>query len=188
MNGFSKDQLLEFAAAAELGSNHPIATSIINAFNKDGRKLKSSLVFDHTEISGQGVKARYGDHSVMVGNDSLLHLKSIDHPKCEFDGTVAHIVVDGNYAGYIKIGDEIKPDAEKALKMLKRQGVEHVAMLTGDNTRAAAAVANSLGIDSFYADLLPEDKVSIFEKLTRQSRGEGKIAFVVKNINWYIII
>jgi Cd2+/Zn2+-exporting ATPase len=183
LNGFSKDQLLEFAAAAELQSNHPIATSIINAFNKDGRALNPTKVFDHSEISGQGVKARYGDHSIMVGNDRLLHLESIDHPKCEFDGSVAHVVVDDNYAGYITIGDAIKPDAARALKLLKRQGVEHVAMLTGDNTCAAEAVANSLGIDSFYADLLPEDKVRIFEKLNRQSRAEGKIAFVGDGIN-----
>jgi len=178
LNGFSKKQLLEFAAAAELHSNHPIAISINKAFDEDGRELKASMISNHTEISGQGVKARYGDHSVMVGNDSLLHLESIDHPECEFDGTVAHIVVDGNYAGYITIGDEIKPDAENALKMLKQQGVEHIAMLTGDNPRAASAVANHLRIDSFYADLLPEDKVLIFEKLKRQSKGEGKIAFV----------
>ena len=183
LNGFSKDQLLEFAAAAELHSNHPIATSILNAFKVDGRELKASMVSDHTEISGQGVKARYGDHAIMVGNDSLLHLQSIDHPKCEFDDTVAHLAVDGNYAGYITIGDEIKPDAGNALKALKKQGVEHIAMLTGDNRCAAEAVVNRLPIDSFYADLLPEDKVSIFEKLKVQNRNKGKIAFVGDGIN-----
>jgi len=183
LNGFSADQLLEFAAAAELNSNHPIATSIITAFNGDGRKLNSAMVVEHTEISGQGVRARYGDHSVMIGNDSLLHLESIDHPKCDFDGTVAHIVVDGKYAGYITIGDEIKPDAENALKVLRQQGVEHIAMLTGDNTRAAKHIASRLPIDSFYADLLPEDKVTMFEKLSREHRGEGKIAFVGDGIN-----
>jgi Cd2+/Zn2+-exporting ATPase len=183
LNGFSKDQLLEFAAAAELHSNHPIAISINNAFNKDGRELKASMVSDHTEISGKGVKARYGDHAIMVGNDSLLHLQSIDHPKCEFDDTVAHLAVDGNYAGYITIGDEIKPDADNALKVLKKQGIEHIAMLTGDNRCAAEAVANRLPIDNFYADLLPEDKVSIFEKLKVQSRNKGKIAFVGDGVN-----
>jgi len=183
LNGFSKNQLLEFAAAAELQSNHPIATSIIAAFNKEGRELDSAKVSDHTDIPGQGVKARYGDHSVMVGNDSLLHLKSIDHPRCEFDGTVSHIVVDGRYAGYITIDDEIKPDAENALKSLKQQGVEQLVMLTGDNARAAEATASRLGFDRFYADLLPEDKVSIFEKLTSQNRGAGKIAFVGDGIN-----
>jgi len=183
LNGFSETRLLEFAAAAELQSNHPIATSIINAFTKDGRELNPALVSDHTDISGQGVKARYGEHSVMVGNDSLLHLKAVDHPRCEFDGTVTHIVVDGNYAGYITIDDEIKPDAADALKSLKQQGIDQVVMLTGDNARAAGAAANHLGFDSFYADLLPEDKVSIFEKLIRQNRRDGKIAFVGDGIN-----
>ena len=183
LNGFSKDQLLEFAAAAELHSNHPIATSIISAFNKDGREMKVAMVSDHTEISGQGVTARYGDHSIMVGNDSLLHLQSIDHPKCEFDDTVAHIAVDGNYAGCITIGDEIRPDADKALKALKKQGVKHIVMLTGDNACAAEAVANRLPIDRFYADLLPENKVSIFEKLNGQGRNKGKIAFVGDGVN-----
>jgi Cd2+/Zn2+-exporting ATPase len=183
LNGFSKDQLLEFAAAAELQSNHPIAISINKAFNQNGRELNSSMVADHTEIPGQGVRARYGDHFIMVGNDNLLHSESIDHSICEFDDTVAHIVVDGNYAGYITIGDEIKPDAEKALKLLRQEGVEHVAMLTGDNTRAADTVANRLGINNFYADLLPEDKVRIFEKLIKQSKGDGKTAFVGDGIN-----
>ena len=183
LNGFSKDQLLEFAAAAELQSTHPIAISINKAFNKNGRELNSSMVADHTEIPGQGVRARYGDHLVMVGNDNLLHSESIDHSICEFDDTVAHIVVDGNYAGYITIDDEIKPDAEKALKLLRQEGVEHVVMLTGDNTRAADTVANRLGINNFYADLLPEDKVRIFEELIKQNKGDGKTAFVGDGIN-----
>ena len=183
LNGFSRERLLELAAAAELQSNHPIAASIMKALNKEGLALDPSLVTGHTEISGQGVKARYGEHSVMVGNDSLLHLESIDHPSCEFDGTVAHIVVDGSYAGYIIIGDEIKPEAGKALQILKQQGVEHIAMLTGDNQRAAETVADDLQINSFYANLLPEDKVDIFENLNRQHEGEGKIAFVGDGIN-----
>ena len=183
LNGFSKNRLLEFAAAAELHSNHPIATSIINDFNKDGREMKAAMVSDHTEISGQGVKARYGEHSIMVGNDSLLHVQSIDHPKCEFDDTVAHIAVDGNYAGYITIGDEIRPDADNALKELKKQGVKHIVMLTGDNACAAEAVVNRLPIDRFYADLLPENKVSIFEKLIWQDKRKGKIAFVGDGVN-----
>ena len=183
LNGFSKNQLLEFAAAAELQSNHPIAISIIDEFNKKGRKLSPGMVLSHTELSGQGVKARYKDHSIMVGNDSLLHLESIDHPKCEFGDTVAHIVVDGGYAGYILIGDEIKSDAKRALISLKKQGIEHVIMLTGDNTCAASAVANNLGIDSFHAELLPEDKVSIFERLKKETVGNGKIAFVGDGIN-----
>ena len=183
LNGFSKDELLELAAAAELQSNHPIANSIINAHNNDGRELKTAAVSDHTDISGLGVKARYKGHSIAVGNGSLLHLESIDHPECKLEGTVAHIVVDGKYAGYITIDDETKPDAKKALKILKQQGVAQVAMLTGDHARAAKVVANRLGIDRFYGDLLPEDKVRIFEEIIRQSKGEGKIAYVGDGIN-----
>ncbi|MBW1803883.1 MAG: cadmium-translocating P-type ATPase, partial [Deltaproteobacteria bacterium] len=183
LNGFSKDRLLEFAAAAEYQSNHPIATSILAAFNRQGRKLDTSRVSDHTIISGQGVTARFGNHMVMVGNDHLLHWKSIDHNRCEFDSTVAHVVVDGEYAGYIIIGDEIRPDAEKAIEELKRQGVDHISMLTGDNACAAGAVSGRLKLDSFYADLLPEDKVSVFEKLNSQSNNDGKIAFIGDGIN-----
>ncbi len=183
LNGFSKNQLLEFAGAAELHSNHPIAASIMKAIKKAGVVLDTSLVTNHTDISGQGVEARYGDHMVMIGNDNLLHKLSIDHPRCSFDGTVAHIVVDGNYAGYIKIGDEIKPGTSNALKRLKQQGIKHIAMLTGDNQRAAKIIADDLQINSFYADLLPEDKVDIFEKLTSKHGGDGKIAFVGDGIN-----
>jgi len=183
LNGFSKNQLLEFAAAAEFHSNHPIAGSIVKAFKNSGVELDTSLVTNHTDISGRGVEARYGDHLVMIGNDSLLHELSIDHPMCSFDGTVAHIVVDGNYAGYIKIGDEIKPGASIALKRLKQQGIKHIAMLTGDNERAAKIIADELQINSFYADLLPEDKVDIFEKLTSKQGEDGKIAFVGDGIN-----
>jgi Cd2+/Zn2+-exporting ATPase len=183
LNGFSKSRLLEFAAAAELQSNHPIAVSITNAYHNMGQKVEPADVSDHVEISGQGVRARYGDHGIMVGNDSLLHSESIDHPVCEFDTTVAHIAVDGEYAGYITIGDEIKPDARSALKKLKRQGIERVVMLTGDNPRSARAVADKLNIDSYHADLLPEDKLEILEELIEQSSGKGKIAFVGDGIN-----
>ena len=183
VNGFTSDQLLEFAAAAELQSNHPIATSIVSAYERQGHALNPAMVSHHVEMPGQGVRARYAEHVVMVGNDSLLHNESIDHPTCEFDVTVAHIVVDDDYAGYITIGDEVKPDAKTAVEMLRNQGIGHVAMLTGDNRCAAAAVANKIGVDSFYADLLPEDKVGIFEKLKSKSNGKGKIAFVGDGIN-----
>jgi Cd2+/Zn2+-exporting ATPase len=183
LNGFSKAQLLEFAAAAEFQSNHPIATSILSAFSQDGRKLDTTTISDHVNIAGKGVKARYGEHNIMVGNDHLLHLEAINHDKCDFDGTVAHIAVDGNYAGYIAIGDEIRPDAERAIMGLRANGVENIAMLTGDNICAAEAVSKRLGLDRFYADLLPEDKVRIFEKIAKRNQNKRKIAFVGDGIN-----
>ncbi len=183
LNGFSKAQLLEFAAAAEFQSNHPIATSILSAFSHDGRRLDTVNISDHVNMAGKGVKARYGEHNILVGNDNLMHQEAIDHDKCDFDGTVAHIAVDGNYAGYLTIGDEIRPDAERAIRGLRENGVEHIAMLTGDNICAAEAVSKRLGLDRFYADLLPEDKVRIFEKIGKENKNKRKIAFVGDGIN-----
>jgi Cd2+/Zn2+-exporting ATPase len=112
-----------------------------------------------------------------------MHLEAIDHDKCDFDGTVAHIAVDGNYAGYLTIGDEIRPDAERTISGLRANGVEYIAMLTGDNICAAEAVSKRLGLDRFYADLLPEDKVRIFEKIAKGNQNKRKIAFVGDGIN-----
>jgi Cd2+/Zn2+-exporting ATPase len=183
LNGFSKAQLLEFAAAAEYQSNHPIASSILSAFSRDGRKLDTTKISGHVNMAGKGVKARYGDHNICVGNDNLMHQEAIDHDKCDFDGTVAHISVDGNYAGYLTIGDEIRQDAERTISGLRENGVKHIAMLTGDNICAAEGVSKSLGLDRFYADLLPEDKVRIFEKIGKEKQNKRKIAFVGDGIN-----
>ena len=182
-NGFTKAQLLEFAAAAEYHSNHPIATSILSAFSHDGRKLDTNKISDHIDMAGKGVKARYGDRTILVGNDALMHQKFVEHDKCNFDGTVAHIAVDGSYAGYLTIGDEIRPDAEKAIGELRQNGVGHIAMLTGDNLCAAEAVSKKLGLDRFYAELLPEDKVKIFETIAKENQNNRKIAFVGDGIN-----
>ncbi len=183
LNGYSREQLLEFAAAAEYQSNHPIAASILSANERSGRPVDLSRLSDHIDLSGQGVSARYRDHRIFVGNDSLLHVKNIPHHKCEFDSTVAHIVVDAGYAGYITIGDEMRPETAAAVQALRDQGVDHVAMLTGDNACAAEAVGSRLRLDSVYADLLPEDKVRIFEEIdSRNSPGE-KTAFVGDGIN-----
>ena len=185
LNGFSKSQLFEFAAAAEYHSNHPIATSIMKAFSESGYELDAAQIFDHTNMAGKGVEVRYGNRHILVGNDNLLHAYQVDHSKCEFDYTVAHIVVDEIYAGYITIGDMIRPDAEEAIQALRDLNVKHIAMLTGDNYCTAEAVSSRLGLDSFYSDLLPEDKVKILEKIAAKNNGRGnkKIAFVGDGIN-----
>jgi Cd2+/Zn2+-exporting ATPase len=183
VNGYSKLQVLEFAAAAEYQSNHPIAESILSAFSSEGRELEIDRISDHIDMAGKGVSARYGDHTVLVGNDSLLHLKDVHHEKCDFGTTVAHVVVDGIQAGYVTIGDEIRPDAEKTIAALREQKVNHIAMLTGDNVCTAEAVSKKLGIDSFHAGLFPEDKVKIFEEISERKNPRKKIAFVGDGIN-----
>jgi Cd2+/Zn2+-exporting ATPase len=182
-NGFSKAQLLEFAGAAEYQSNHPIAASILSALKHQGGKVDTTMIHDHTEISGQGVMTGYGDRTICVGNDALLHVKEIDHGRCQFDSTVAHIVVDGKYAGYMAIGDEVRPESLAAIAKLRAEGVSCVAMLTGDNYCTAQAISRQLGLDSFHADLLPEDKVGVFERIENKGFSGHKFAFVGDGIN-----
>ena len=182
-NGFSSDQVLQMAAAAELHSDHPIGKSIVEAMNSKGLTIDESLVSDHVAIPGKGVKAVFDGKNIAVGNDALLHERYIDHGQCDFDSTVAHVVVDNQYAGYILIGDQLKPDAKLAMERLRSDGVSKLVMLTGDNACAAASVAKALNLDQFHAELLPEDKVRIFEQILAETKEDGKVAFVGDGIN-----
>lgn len=182
-NGFSAEQVLQMASAAELHSNHPIGKSIIEAMKDKGLSVDASLVSDHVAISGMGVRAVYDEKVIEVGNDAFLHDRHIDHGQCAFEGTVAHVVVDDRYAGYILIGDQLKPDAGLAVERLRANGVTKLVMLTGDNEYAAARIAKALNLDQFYAGLLPEDKVHIFEQISAKAKKGTKIAFVGDGIN-----
>ena len=182
-NGYSENQVLEFAAAAEAQSNHPIARSILAAFSQTGLHLKNQHISAHENLAGRGVKVRYQNQEILVGNDQLLHLESVDHDRCDFDNTVVHVAVDNQYAGYIIIGDQIRPDAKATVETLKKNGIETVVMLTGDNACAAEYVSRQLEMDEFHADLLPEDKVRIFEEIQGKNHDNGGIAFVGDGIN-----
>jgi len=177
-NGFTKEQILEYAAYAEANSNHPVAKSISEAFGRDVEKHRIKHV---EEISGYGIKAKIDDKAVLAGNDKLLHKENIVHQVCNVDGTVVHVAFDAVYAGYIIISDTLKDDAIEAIEKLKEKKIETV-MLTGDNQFAAAAIAKKLNIDKFYYELLPKDKVKHIENLMLESK-EGKVAFVGDGIN-----
>lgn len=182
-NGFSSDQVLRLAAAAELHSEHPIGRSIVEAMKTSGLSLDETLVKEHAAIHGRGVVAMYDGKNIMVGNDALLHDRQIEHGVCAFDGTVAHVVVDNQYAGYMVIGDEMKPDAKEAMKELRRNGIDNIIILTGDNECTAAQVAKALEIEEFHAGLLPEDKVRFFEQILAKAEDRGKVAYVGDGIN-----
>ncbi|NLG17645.1 MAG: cadmium-translocating P-type ATPase [Fibrobacter sp.] len=181
-NGHSASDILKFAAIAETFSNHPIAGSIIEAAGHR-RGDVTEQILDHQEISGFGVKVRTEKYAIIAGNDALLHREGIAHDCCNVEGTVVHVVIDGTYAGYIIIGDELKEDSLQAVQMLRKAGVQTVSMLTGDNKASAGAVAGALGLDSFYAGLLPEEKVSRFEEISAAQKQSGKVAFVGDGIN-----
>ena len=182
-NGYTDDQVLLHAAAAELHSDHPIAASIVDTMRAKGLELKEDKVRDHESLSGLGVRATYAGRTITVGNDALLHREEIAHNQCEFESTVAHVIIDDDYAGYLLIGDQLKPDAIQAIAGLRENGVEDIVMLTGDNACAAGQIAGALSLDRFYSDLLPEDKVDKFEQICAETRAGGKVAFVGDGIN-----
>ena len=177
-NGFSKEEILEYAAYSEVNSNHPIAQSITEAYKN---KIDTSKITRTEEIPGHGIKAVVSGKAILAGNDHLLHKENIEHPVCQVDGTVVHVAVDRIYAGYIIISDRLKDDAHEAIEKLKAKNIQTV-MLTGDNKFAARAFAKQLGIDRVYSELLPEDKVNYIERLIAENKG-GKVAFVGDGIN-----
>lgn len=177
-NGYTKEEILEYAAYAETNSNHPVAKSISEAYNGiiDGSRINQV-----EEISGHGIKALVNNKTVLTGNDKLLHKEHIEHPICNIDGTVVHVAIDSVYAGYIIISDSLKDDAIEAIDKLKAKNIQTV-MLTGDNKFAAAAFAKKLNIDKYFYELLPEAKVKHIETLMEECKG-GKVAFVGDGIN-----
>ena len=177
-NGFSEEQILEFAAYAESNSNHPIAKSISEKYN---RMIDNARIKQTEEISGLGIRAVIDNKTVLAGNDKMMHREKIEHPDCQVDGTVVHVAVDAKYAGYILISDALKDDAVETIRQLKAKNIQTV-MLTGDNLFVATAFAKKLNTDKYFAELLPEDKVKHIEILMDESKG-GKIAFVGDGIN-----
>ena len=182
-NGFSRADVLKYAAAAELYSTHPIGTSIVEALHDKGLCVEPSRVSGHSAIPGMGFSAVYQGKQIMAGNEYLLNEHKIDRGRHVFHGTAVHVVVDGIYAGRVLIGDRIKQDAAEAMDRLRSNGVDTLVMLTGDNEGAAAKVAETLHLDQFHAGLLPEDKVRIFEKISSKAPKGGKTAFVGDGIN-----
>jgi Cd2+/Zn2+-exporting ATPase len=168
------------AAIVESQSDHPIAQSILQAY---GQSVDPAAIKDYKEIPGYGIQALVEGKTVMAGNDKLLHRRNIEHEVCSVEGTVVHLVADNRYAGYLVIADEIKEDAFEAIRSLKKLGVEKTVMLTGDSKSVAEFVAGKVGVDSFLAELLPEDKVKAMEELEKASSNGGKIAFVGDGIN-----
>lgn len=179
-NGYKEKELLTIAALAESQSNHPVARSIVEAY--DGA-ITESDVTDYEEIPGHGINATVRGMSVLAGNDRLLHRENIEHDTCNVEGTVVHLAIDKKYAGYILIADKIKEDAAIAIARLKKVGVTETVMLTGDNRVVARNVADKLGLDTYKAELLPEDKVEAIEQYLRKSNKKSKVAFVGDGIN-----
>lgn len=176
----SEQELLKLTAYAESYSNHPISISLKHAFNNEINNDKISNV---EEISGQGVSATVDGRKVLAGNFKLMKENNISYYEGELIGTVVHVAVDKVYAGYILIADEVKEDAYKTIKSLKKANIKQIVMLTGDTKTVGESVAASLGIDKAYTELLPGDKVEKVEDLIAEKSSKGKLAFVGDGIN-----
>lgn len=179
-NGFSEDEVLQYAFCAENFSNHPIALAIRSEYEKRVNAHTCTHT-THENISGMGIKASCNYQNILAGNDKILHKFNIPHNDCNIQGTVAHIAVNDKYAGYIMIADELKDDSISAVRELRDFGVEKMAMLTGDNEFASRDIGAKLGLDEVHYNLLPEEKAKIFSDFTKNARG--KSVFVGDGIN-----
>lgn len=179
-NELENAQILEYAALAECASSHPISKSLQKAY---GREIDHSRVNDIEEIGGYGITAQVDGKSIAAGNSKLMKKLGITYYECHSAGTIVHIAIDGEYAGHILISDIVKPHSKAAVAELKKAGVEKTVMLTGDAKRVAEQVAETLGIDEVYSELLPAGKVSKVEELLSAKNEKSKLAFVGDGIN-----
>ena len=178
-NGYSKKELLEIAAHAEAYSSHPIGKSIIKEYNN---KIDKNRIQSIKEVPGKGIVAKIDNLDVLIGNDSLMNDYGVITIPCDDLGTIIHIAIDNEYKGHIHIGDKIKPSSRKAISNLKQIGITQTIMLTGDEENVAKKVADEIGFDSVYANLLPQDKVTKLQEIMNNN-SDNKIAFVGDGIN-----
>jgi Cd2+/Zn2+-exporting ATPase len=179
-NNISEDELLEYASYAESYSNHPIATSILNAY---GKEVNKNEIENYNEVSGYGIKVKVRGKEILAGNFKLMDKENISYNKVDAVGTVVHLAINKQYVGFIVISDVVKEDSAKAIKALREVGVKKTVMLTGDNKTVGAKVGTELGLDEIYAELLPDQKVEKLEMLDNQKSSKGKLVFVGDGIN-----
>ena len=177
-NNITEEELIEKAAMAESFSNHPIAVSIVRAY---GKEVAKDEIKDYEEIPGHGIKALISGEEVLVGNAKLMKEFNVEFKEVESIGTVVYTAINGEFKGSIVISDKIKENVKEALQSLKRVGIKKTVMLTGDNEKTADKVAEIVGLDQVYSELLPLDKVTKVEELL--SSAKGKVAFVGDGVN-----
>ena len=176
----SEEELLKITAYSENYSNHPIALSVKKAY---GKEIDEDEILETQELSGLGVIAKINGQEILVGNEKLMIENQINFTKCNDIGTILHVAIDKKYVGYIVIADKIKEDAKSTIKNLKKNNIKQTIMLTGDRKNVGESVANELGIDKVYAELLPDGKVRQVESFLKETTEKGKLAFVGDGIN-----
>ncbi len=178
--GRTKEEILELSAYAEHFSNHPISLSLKEEY---GREIDASRISEMEELPGHGVRAVVDGKVILAGNDKLMAENNIYYPPADAARTLVYVAVDGEYAGFISIDDEIKEDSYKAIKDLKKVGIRKAVMLTGDRKSAAEKVSRELGLDQVFAELLPDGKLEKLEELLKESPPKSRLAFAGDGIN-----
>lgn len=184
VRGVGEDELLRLAAAVEAFSNHPIAVAIREECGGVAAGVAQAEQVE--ELGGYGVSAVIEGRKVLAGSERLMAAYGVEVSglrEPEQAGTVVYVAVDGAYAGCIRLGDAVKPDAQQAVSALRSAGAHRIVMLTGDRLSVAAGVARDLGISEVHAELLPQDKVAVVEQFLHSRSQGGKLAFVGDGIN-----
>jgi len=177
---FTKDELIKLAAQAEYYSNHPIALSIREFYDKN---IDKNALKDYKEISGYGISVKIDDNDVLIGNEELMRANEISFINSNDIGTKIYCVKNGEFVGSLTISDEIKKDSKKTIAELKAMGISKTIMLTGDNIEIASAIGKELSLDEVYGQLLPIDKVKKLDDLLEKKSFKNKLAFVGDGIN-----
>ena len=178
-DGITPEELLELTAAAENFSNHPIAISIKNAY---GKEINPTAITDVVENAGNGVSANINGIRVLAGNAKLMEKYNINFKQSNESGTIIYTAKNNEFIGYIVISDEIKPDSTDAVKELKKL-VNNIVMLTGDSENTARHIAGELGIEKYYSELLPADKVAKIEEIIQNKAKNKSVIFTGDGIN-----
>lgn len=176
----TKEKLLEYAAFAEVHSNHPIAASIRKAY---GKEVNKAAIQEYNEISGYGIQVIADGKEIHTGNAKLMNKEQIEFEQSNEIGTIVHVAINKQYVGYIVISDEIKEDSAQAIRFLRDVGIKKTVMLTGDAKAVGDRIGRELGLDEVHAELLPQQKVEEIEKLDAQKAPKEKIVFVGDGIN-----
>jgi len=188
-NGFTDNEILELASIAETFSNHPIATSIKEAYSerqKDNNvqgENDNKVLLKYSELSGMGVYGEVDGLVLLCGNRKLLEKYNIEYTKSYEVGTIVYIALDNKFVGHLVISDELKTDSVKAIETLHKMGIRRTVLLSGDNESVVKATADILGIDEVHGGLLPNEKVDEFEKIKAASNSNDKVMFVGDGIN-----
>ena len=178
----TEELILQYAAIAESRSSHPIANSVA-AYCKGKAEFDLNKIEEYEEISAHGIRVKYDGKEILAGNERLMKTNQVEFKEIFSATTKVYISVDRVYIGCVEISDRIKPEMKKTIASMKSVGIKNIIMLTGDSDAVAKEVADEIGVDNYYSELLPNNKVEIIEEYMEKKNENSKVAFIGDGIN-----